>query len=316
MDLSDEELPKLEHGMSPALPVSERHDSSKERGVVFAASLFEASHFKTCAEIFSAETEIATMIVTSTGISISIMNTQMCAVYSLDIRAKSVRNFYYNANRGGQKQEMFPISFRTQELCMAMKGIDRKDSIDIIHNEDEDRFAITMTKSGTKGESRGITMFVQITNGDCLRYEIPILSRDCSEFSIMSSRFVKLCKATAGSKSLGIEIVVHRSCLCFLGITSENGLSFFDSVGDEAIAETISKLQGKQEMDSLEGFVQRIFVPSTTIRALSKSNNICGSTTMIIFSCDSPATPLKMSMKVGNASYGDFTICLRNPPKR
>jgi hypothetical protein len=279
------------------------------------------------------ETQEVTMLVDPTGIIISFVNHGETGMYHITIRGDDLREYEYEAtDKNGDLLPHLLLGFSTKTMNEATKTINRKDGIILRLPKSHNQLLLNV-KNSSGSDEKGAAKMIDLTPSPDETEYIPAEFGDIpATVKISSKEFSGICNNIISMKCECMEITGYPKGALFQGIKPGGRTVTIFPLGvcpmavgqeDSDLEDYIKNLEvvrtepvNPQEDDYrvvvTSDSSQRFIVPISTVRALSKINNLAPPNNILkLYFGD--LLPMKLESPVGG--YGKLVLVLRGKKK-
>jgi hypothetical protein len=282
----------------------------------FLALVSDGYTLRNCMSIIQSEVTQATLYLTPDQMVMSCTNKQNYAIHHVAIDTRELQSYVYTfEDENGVLLPSASVSFNTEEMFKAMKGIGKRDPIRIYWLEGDPRMSIEPIKNASKSTGQGAAVFVSVVNGEMVRYEMPDFKDQEPNVRVNAKVFSDMCMLAGTTKCTHVEMICKKSSISFQGVSSDGNIGFV-----EPISAGCSRVIGRAAFDAFRGNPDqsqssdeeepiKFKIPISTIKAVSKIHNISPPGTMlrVFYQRD---VPLSVVSPIG--IYGTYTLGLKD----
>lgn len=310
---------------------------SKNDVPIFVLTLLESYTARNLFSLLRSEVPRANLLFGPKSISLREMNRSGSTLIEFNINVNEVQYSYNAYDENGDLLPLVSVGFNTAEMMKATKPIKKKDGLTIFMLNGDSNIYIQPLSAATKGANQNCVKMVLCEEIDLIHFSPPKYnrSRDDPTVKVLAPAFSSMCTQANTAKCIYLEAIGYPHGLAFRHISPQKQVIGIDRYGNcsqcqsNDIADNVNEVLESlnlAERDSdpantgrLRLVVQDqeeaniIRIPISTVKSLSKLNNIAAPGTMIRMYYEEKK-PLLISTTVG--IYATLDIYLRNVPKQ
>lgn len=305
--------------------------------LIFFAAFPDGYSFRNLIATLRQEFAEANFILSEKTITLAQTNQSNYALYVVNILSSELKAYQYNVlDDEGKKVQEIAVGFKTADMMKATKLIKKRDGVYLyMKTNDNTTIYVQPVSSNTKDGSQSNIGFVPCIDVEHFDHQPPDYQRsvDDPNTKVLASDFSTMCTSMSGIKCSQVAATGYPNGIIFKGIlpgksigrvtrfgvcnsSNNNSIAsnldeFLESLNLDETRHSSSSSSKKLVVKSQEDLCT-VHIPISTIKSLSKINNLSASGTMVKLYIEE-ARPLKIVSPLG--AYGTFTVYLRDIPE-
>lgn len=283
---------------------------------LFYVSFPEAYSLRHLLATIRQEAQEGNLIFEPKRISYTQLNQAGSVLAQFELRPADLEEYNYAAyDADGKLLPMLAVGFKTAEMMKATKSIKKRDGVCIYMYPGKSVISVQPIPASTKDSGQSDIHYVPVIDVEHVEHIIPTYSQpdDTPTVKVLAPNFSNACTSMTSIKCTHVTAQGHPSGIRFFGFRPGKVLGRMITFG--GVETTDASLDGQLAALNIgDGQHPEVRIPISTIKALSKINNLSSPGTIIKLtiepSTDQKPLPLKIISPIGN--YGTFSIYIRD----
>lgn len=290
-----------------------------DSSTIFRIHIPDGYSFRNAMGIAKTETERTTMILCRNIIEFNVHNVNTKKAYhNIVLKGNELVEYKLDSkDKSGKQLDYYYCTFEVGVMFNATRGTGKKDGLLLQLDEGKNSIIVRRLKSG---EEQGQVSFAVVS----LLREIPPTRatepgtyQELPNIKILTKSFSELCNKVAGNQCKELNFMEYLGGVLLVGIKTDNSWGTCDKFGEVPLSafsmnasSAIESKKSKTEDESNNSHVKSVRVPISTIKALSKINNIAPQNSVLKIYFSKTDQIVKLNCQV--SSYGEYSCYLFN----